>query len=130
MNPRYFNLKINRPNMWGSIIKLTPDADLEHRLESFSHDRQDIESEKFKFLARDSKWAIYEATIPAVRLTQTGETNYLATGKPTKLKLRTAGTKLELYKTNGRKFYLQEVSEEEAKTQRAQTTEWCALHHY
>lgn len=116
--------------MWGSIIKLTPDEDLEHRLESFSHDSKDIEAEKFKFLAQDSKWAIYEATIPGVRLIRTGEKSYIATGKPTKLKLRTAGTKLELYKTGSRKFYLQEVTEEEAKTQKAQAKEWLSSNTY
>ena len=116
--------------MWGSIIKVTPDADLEHKLESFSHDSKDIEAEKFKFLAQDQKWAIYEATIPAVRLTRTGEKSYIATGKPTKLKLRTAGAKLELYKTGIRKFYLQEITQQEAEDARAQAKEWIKQAHY
>lgn len=114
MNPRYFNLKIAKPDVKGGVIKLNPDATLENKLEDFLHEKESIEHEKFKPIRHHQKWTIYEMTIPHLIFTSINGPHYIETGKPTKLQLKTSGTKLEIYRTT-RKFYLQEITQKEAR---------------
>lgn len=124
MNPRYFNLKMGKPGTTGSTLKLSPDETLEQKLEDFVHPRNSIESDKFKFLRQNQTWTIYELTIPKLIFAPTKGAYSLKTGKPTTLQLKTKGSKLELYKTGGRKVYLHEITEEEAQKAKSDAESW------
>jgi len=59
---RYYNLKIGKPDVMGSVLRLNPEKDLEKRLQDFNHSQNML----IRFVKSDKKGASYEIRIPDV----------------------------------------------------------------
>lgn len=140
MNPRYFNLKIGKPNVFGGVIKVNPEADLEKRLNDFLERNPEEGGWSFRLMTHSKTGDLYEIVMPNVKfgsairipsLAIDASAGYSRAGRSSKLMIKVTNKgNMSLYKTGRLRAYLSEISEKEARKAKADKEEWINLQRY